>query len=145
MFFVSPLSLCALRLLFHLCDFRFHRFDQLCELFLAFLSCGGIDVSRDVLAISVGGREPSFVEVVVDHRHATCATLAYLALVGLNFLPRRSFFGGVLLALGGSTLCVNSGICASVPPISHSILSAAYCCIVSVMWLYIFSVVSELI
>ena len=33
--------LCVMRssLFFHLGDFRFHRFDQLCELFHAFSSC----------------------------------------------------------------------------------------------------------
>lgn len=39
---------------------------------------------------------------------------------------------------------VGSGICASVPPISRSILTAACCCIVSVMWLYMLRVVSAL-
>ncbi len=33
---VAPLSLCVLRYFFHLRDFRFHRFYQLCELFLVF-------------------------------------------------------------------------------------------------------------
>ena len=39
---VAPLSLCVLRLLFYLRDFGFHGFYQLCELFLAFLSCLGV-------------------------------------------------------------------------------------------------------
>ena len=41
---VSPLLLCVFCLFFHLGDFRFHGFDQLCELFLAFLSCLGVAV-----------------------------------------------------------------------------------------------------
>ena len=47
---VAPLSLCVLRLLFHLGDFRFHGFDQLCELFLAFLSCLCVDILGDAFA-----------------------------------------------------------------------------------------------
>ena len=41
----SPLcALCVLRLFFHLCNLLFHGFDQLCELFFAFLSCLGVYV-----------------------------------------------------------------------------------------------------
>ena len=73
----SPLcALCVLCCLFHLSDFRFHGFDQLCELFFAFLSCLGIDILGD--AFTVDSRcEPSLVEVVVYHRHATRTTLSY--------------------------------------------------------------------
>ena len=86
---------------FHLCDFRFHGFDQLCELFFAFLSCLGVYVLGYAFAVD-SRSEPSLVEVVVYHGDASRATLAYLALVGLKFLLRRGFRGGGLLALGGS-------------------------------------------
>ena len=80
----SPLcALCVLRLFFHLCDFRFRGFDQLCELFLAFLSCLGVYVFGYAFTVD-SRREPPFVEVVVYHRHASRATLAYLALVDLK-------------------------------------------------------------
>ena len=84
--------LCVLRRLFHLCDFRFHGFDQLCELFLAFLSCLGIDILGDAFAVN-SRRKPPFVEVVVYHGDASRATLAYLALIGFKFLLRRGFRG----------------------------------------------------
>ena len=96
---VAPLSLCFLCLFFHLCDLRFHGFDQLCEFFLAFLSCLCVDILGDAFSVD-SWREPSFVEVVVYHRHASRATLAYLALVGLKFLLRRGFRGGGLTCLG---------------------------------------------
>ena len=84
----SPLSLCLFRLFLLSCDFRFHRFYQLGELFLAFLSCLGVDILGD--AFTVYSRcEPSFVLVVVYHRHTSRATLAYLALVRLKFRLRR--------------------------------------------------------
>jgi len=89
---VSPLFLCVLRLFFHLSDFRFHGFDQLCELFLAFFSCLGIDILGDAFTVH-SRREPSFVEVVVYHRHASCATLAYLGLIRL-----KKRFCGVFVA-----------------------------------------------
>ena len=80
----SPLcALCVLRCLFHLRNFRFHGFYQLSELFLAFLSCLGVYVLG--YAFTVDSRcEPTFVEVVVYHRHATRATLSYLGLVRLK-------------------------------------------------------------
>ena len=90
---VAPLSLCVFRLFFHLRDFRFHGFDQLGELFLAFFTCLGIHVPRDAFAVN-SRCESSLVQVVVYHRHATGATLAYLALVGLKFLLWRGFCGG---------------------------------------------------
>ena len=96
---VSPLSLCVLCCLFHLCDLRFHGFYQLGEVFLAFLSCLGVDILGDAFAVD-SRREPSFVEAVVYHRHASRATLAYLALVGLKFLLRRGFRGGGFTCLG---------------------------------------------
>ena len=99
--FGQPFFRLGIRCLFHLSDFRFHGFYQLCELFFAFLSCLGVYVFG--YAFAVHSRcEPSFVEMVVYHRHASRATLAYLALVGLKFLLRRGFRGGGLLALGGS-------------------------------------------
>ena len=80
-------------------DFRFHRFYQLCELFLAFLSRLGIDILG--YAFAVDSRcEPPLVEEVVYHGDASRATLAYLALVGLKFLLRRGFRGGVFTCLG---------------------------------------------
>ena len=80
---VSPLSLCILRLLFHLCDFCFHRFYQLCELFLAFLSCPCVHILG--YAFAVDSRcEPSFIEMVVYHRHASRATLSYLRSVRIK-------------------------------------------------------------
>ena len=98
-FVVAPLSLCVLRLLFHLRNFGFHRLYQLRELFLAFLSCLCVDILGDAFAVD-SWRKPSFVEVVVYHRHASRATLAYLALVGLKFLLRRGFRGGGFTCLG---------------------------------------------
>ena len=47
-------------------------------------------------------------------------------------------FSGVVFSVLGSPLAlgsVGSGISAFVPPISRSILTAACCCMVSVMWL----------
>ena len=96
---VAPLSLCVLRRLFHLGDFRFHGFYQLCELFFAFLSCLGVHVPRDAFAVD-SRCEPSLVEVVVYHGDASRATLAYLALVGLKFLLWRGFRGGGFIAFG---------------------------------------------
>ena len=89
---VAPLSLCVLRLFFYLCDFRFHRFYQLGKLFLAFLSCLGVYVFGYAFSVD-SWREPSLVKVVVYHRHASRATLAYPALVGLKFLLQRGFCG----------------------------------------------------
>ena len=73
--------------------------------------------------------------MVVYHSDATRAGLAYLALVGLKFLLRRGFGKGgftcplgllhalvrvgSLAPLGCSTLCVNSGIYASVLKVIH--------------------------
>ena len=96
---VAPLSLCVLCYLFHLRNFRFHRLYQLGELFLAFFSCLGVDILGYAFAVDSWG-EPSFVEMVVYHRHATRATLAYLALVGLKFLLWRGFRGGGFTCLG---------------------------------------------
>ena len=79
----SPLSLCLFRFFLFGCDFGFHGFDQLGELFLAFLSCLGVYVLGDAFAVD-SRREPTFVEVVVYHRHATRSTLSYLGLVRLK-------------------------------------------------------------
>ncbi len=68
---------------FHLCNLRFHGFYQLCELFLAFFSCLCVDIFGDAFAVD-SRREPSFVKVVVYHRHASRATLSYLGLVRLK-------------------------------------------------------------
>ena len=46
----SPLSLCLFRLLLG-CNFRFHRFYKLGELFLAFLSCLGVHVLGYAFAV----------------------------------------------------------------------------------------------
>ena len=92
---VSPISLCVLRCLFHLRNFRFHCFYQLCELFLAFFSCLGVHVPRDALAVH-SRREPPLVEVVVYHRHATGAALPYLGLVRL----KKRFCGDITAWFG---------------------------------------------
>lgn len=76
--------LCVLHLLFHDCDFRFHRFYQLCQLFLALLPRGGVDIFGNSFPVNSWG-ESALVQVVVDHRHATSAGLAYLALIRLKF------------------------------------------------------------
>ena len=65
----SPLSLCLFCLFLFGCDFRFHRFYKLSELFLAFLSCLGIYVLGDAFAIH-SRREPPLVEVVIYHSDA---------------------------------------------------------------------------
>ena len=80
-------------------DLGFHFYDQLCELFFAVLSCLGVDILGYAFTVD-SRREPPLVEVVVYHRHASRATLAYLALVGLKFLLRRGFRGGGLTCLG---------------------------------------------
>ena len=56
---VAPLSLCVLCCLFHLSDFGFHRFYQLGELFLAFLSCLGIYVLGYAFPLTLGVNRPS--------------------------------------------------------------------------------------
>ena len=89
---VAPLSLCVIRCFFHLCDFRFHGFYQLCELFFAFLSCLGIDILGDAFAVN-SRREPTFVEMVVYHRHTSRAGLTDLGLVWL-----KNRFCGVFVA-----------------------------------------------
>ena len=96
---VTPLSLCVLRYLFHLRNFRFHSFYQLGELFLAFLSCLGVDILGYAFTVD-SRREPPLVEVVVYHGDASRATLAYLPLVGLKFLLWRGFRGGGFTCLG---------------------------------------------
>ena len=96
--YVAPLLRLRVRRLFHLSDFRFNRFYQLCELFLAFLSCLGVYVLGYAFTAH-SRREPPLVEVVVYHRHATRTTLSYLRCVGLKFLLRRGFCGGVTYAL----------------------------------------------
>ena len=79
----SPLFRLGISCLFHLGDFRFHGFDQLCELFLTFLSCFCVHILG--YAFAVNSRcEPSFVEVVVYHRHASRTTLSYLGLIRLK-------------------------------------------------------------
>ena len=125
-----PLSLCLFCLFLFGCNFDFHGFYQLCQLFLAFLSCLGVDILGYAFAVN-SWREPPLVEVVVYHRHATRATLSYL-----GFIRLKNRFCGVFVAwfvttLGGG----GSGISAFVPPISRSIRTAACCCIVSVIWL----------
>ena len=71
----SPLcALCVFCLFFYLCNLRFHGFDQLGELFLAFLSCLGVYVFGYAFAVD-SRREPPFVEVVVYHGDAFCAGL----------------------------------------------------------------------
>ena len=128
--------LCRFHLFLHLGNFFFLLFNHLCKLFFALFSRLGVYIELFTLSVGKPWIEATFPKVIVDLIHASCATLAYLSLVGLKFLLRRGFRGGwVHLPLGGSTLCVNSGICAFVPPISRSILTAACCCIVSVMWL----------
>ena len=77
---VAPLPVCVLFLLFHLGNFRFHLLYQLGELFLAFFTCLGVDILGYAFTVD-SRREPSFVEVVVDHRHASRATLSY----GIDF------------------------------------------------------------
>ena len=95
----SPLCALCVRLLFlHLSDFRFHRFYQLGELFLTFLSCLGVYVLGDAFTVH-SRREPTFVEVGVYHRHATRSTLSYLGLVRL-----KNRFCGVFLAWFGTCL-----------------------------------------
>ena len=95
----SPLFHLGVSCLFHLCNLRFHGFYQLCELFLAFLSCLGIDILGD--SFTVDSRcEPPLVEVVVYHGDASRSTLAYLSLVGLKVLLRRGFRGGGFTCLG---------------------------------------------
>ena len=79
----SPLFHLCVGYLFHFRNFRFHCFYQLCELFLAFLSCLGVDILGYAFAID-SRCEPSFVEVVVYHRHASSATLSYFGLVWLK-------------------------------------------------------------
>ena len=81
----SPLLLSVLRRLFHLGDFGFHGFYQLCELFFAFLSCLCVDILGDAFAVD-SWCEPTFLEVVVYHGNASHATLANLTLVWLKFL-----------------------------------------------------------
>ena len=127
----SPLSLCLFCLFLFGCDFRFHRFYKLSELFLAFLSCLGVHIFRDALAVD-SWREPPLVEVVIYHSDASRTGLANLALVRL-----KNRFCGVLLGQGLLTLlggCSGNG--AFVPPISRSMRTAACCCMVSVTWLY---------
>ena len=91
---------------FHLCDFRFHGFYQLCELFLAFLSCLGVYVLGDAFAVD-SWREPPLVEVVIYHSNASCAGLAYLALVRLKF----RLCGGWLLTCLGWLWFGHFGVC----------------------------------
>ena len=69
------------------------------ELFLTFLSCLGVHILGYAFAVD-SRREPTFVEVVVYHRHASCATLAYLPLVGLKLLLRRGLGEGGFTYLG---------------------------------------------
>ena len=95
----SPLLLCLFCLFLFGCNFRFHGFDQLCELFLAFLSCLGVYILGYAFAAH-SRHEPPLVEVVVYHRHASRAALAYLALVRLKFLLWRGFRGGGFTCLG---------------------------------------------
>ena len=87
--------LCVFRLLFHLCNFRFHGFDQHCELFLAYLSCLCVQVPLDAFAVD-SRREPTLVEVVVYHGDASRATLAYLAhtACALWYITRHVGVGG---------------------------------------------------
>ena len=96
----SPLcALCVLRRLFHLGDFRFHGFYQLCEHFFAFLSCLGIDILGD--AFTVDSRcEPPLGEVVVYHGDATRAGLANLAIIRLKFRLYGGFRRRLLTCLG---------------------------------------------
>jgi len=72
--------------------------------FIVFISSASFSSHSSLVlayAFSVDSRrEPPFVEVVVYHRHASRATLAYLALVGLKFLLRRGFRGGGFTCLG---------------------------------------------
>ena len=84
---VSPLSLCVLFISLFLLrfDFRLHFRNQHRELGFTFFPCLCVDITRDTLAVGVGRREPPLVEVVVFHGDATCAGLAYLALVRLKF------------------------------------------------------------
>ena len=75
------------RSLFHLCDLRFHGFDQLCKLFLAFRSCLGVYVLGYAFAAH-SRREPPLAEVVVYHGDASCAGLAYCCYASLcKFIP----------------------------------------------------------
>ena len=97
--FGQPFFRLGISCLFHLGDFRFHSFYQLCELFLAFFSCLCVDILGDAFAIH-SRCEPSLVEVVVYHGDASRATLAYLALVELKFLLRSGFRGGGFTCLG---------------------------------------------
>ena len=88
----SPLCSFTQSPFFHLCDFGFYGFDQLCELFLAFLSCLGVDILGYAFAVD-SRREPPFIEMVVYHRHSTGSALSYLWLVRL-----KKRFCGVFLA-----------------------------------------------
>ena len=60
----SPLLLC-LFCLFHFCNFHLHLLYQLCELFLAFLSCLCVDILGDAFAVE-SRREPSFVSMLLN-------------------------------------------------------------------------------
>ena len=127
----SPFFRLGFSCLIPLCDFRFHRLYQLCELFLAFLSCLGIDILRDAFAVH-SRCEPSFVKVVVYHRHASRATLSYLWLIRL----KNRFCGvfrGLFVTYLGRRCFGHFCVCTadlSVDPHRRC------CCMVSVIWLY---------
>ena len=128
---VAPL-LCLFCLFLFGCDFRLHRFYQLCEIFLALLPRGSVDIFGDSFPVHARGKS-ALVEVVVYHRHATRTGLAYLALIRLKFRFCR-LIGCFTLSLALS-VAFGSGMGVSAPAISRSILAAACCCIASVIWL----------
>ena len=61
--FRQPFFRLGIRCLFHFRDFRFHGFDQLCQIFFAVLTCLGVYVPGYAFAVH-SRREPTFVELV---------------------------------------------------------------------------------
>lgn len=62
----QPLFHLGVSCLFHLRNFRFHGFDQLCELGFALLSGFGVDVVLLPLAVWQARIEAAFPEAVVN-------------------------------------------------------------------------------
>ena len=106
-------------------DLRLDLCNYFRELFFTFLSCFRIDVVAFPLAVRIGRRVPSLIEVVVNHGDTTRPGTPYFGLV------RREFDRGGLFLYSRFSV----GIRASVPPILRSIYTAACLCIVSVIWL----------
>ena len=94
------MSLYRFCLFLHLGYFSFLLFYHLGEELLTLFSRLCVDVELLSFSIGESWKEASFPQHVVYLIHASRATLAYPALVGLKFLLRRGFCGGVgLLAL----------------------------------------------